>query len=435
MTVVAGRPPRLLRNREYVGLAASKAVSVVGDQLARVALTVLVYDRTRNAVLAALAYAGSFLPAVVGGPLLGGLADRTPPRRLLVAVDVARAALYALMAAPGVPVGVLLALVVTATTVGQPWGAARQSVLRQVLVDDAGYRRGTALDETLEQSGQLAGFAAGGVLVAALGPSAALLADAVSFLASAVLVRSLLAARPAPAPDQGPRAGPGASPAGLPSTGGGVPSGSRGRVRRAGGDAASGWRAATAPACRGPLLLTWAGFTFASAPAAVAVPWAADLGGGPVAVGLLYAAVPAGSVAGLLLVGRAGPAAAARLLRPLAVFTVAPLVVCGAGPPLPVVLALLVLCGVGSAFNVLARTGFVRGVAASHRGRAFAVASAGLTAGQGLGIAAAGVLGQAVGPGTAVGVMGAAGLVAVLAVAATTLSPARAGQAVDGAAG
>src|ERR1035441_9593903 len=52
---------------EFRALWAAQLLSVAGDQLARVALTVLVYDQTRSALLAAVAYAGSIVPVFLGG--------------------------------------------------------------------------------------------------------------------------------------------------------------------------------------------------------------------------------------------------------------------------------------------------------------------------------------------------------------------------------
>ena len=72
---VADRARGLPRSRVPRPLG-GRAVSVAGDQLARVALTVLVYGRTGSAAWAAATYALTFLPALLGGVLLGGLADR-----------------------------------------------------------------------------------------------------------------------------------------------------------------------------------------------------------------------------------------------------------------------------------------------------------------------------------------------------------------------
>ena len=47
---------------EFRALWAAQLLSVIGDQLARVALTVLVYDRTRSALLAAVTFVASIVP-------------------------------------------------------------------------------------------------------------------------------------------------------------------------------------------------------------------------------------------------------------------------------------------------------------------------------------------------------------------------------------
>ena len=126
----------LLSSREYVGLLLSRLVSLLGDQLSRVALMVLVFERTRSPLLSAATYAVTFLPVVVAGPLLGGIADRVPRRRVLVGADLLRAGLLLLMALPGVPLAVLLLLVMLVSTVQAPWEAARAPLLREVLLDD-----------------------------------------------------------------------------------------------------------------------------------------------------------------------------------------------------------------------------------------------------------------------------------------------------------
>src|SRR5581483_10715606 len=57
---------------EFRALWLALILSVAGDQLARVAMTVLVYQRTRSPLLTALTYAMTFLPWVVGGIALSG---------------------------------------------------------------------------------------------------------------------------------------------------------------------------------------------------------------------------------------------------------------------------------------------------------------------------------------------------------------------------
>src|SRR5882762_9413336 len=94
-----------LRHGEFRALCCAEGISVIGDQLARVALALLVFDRTSSAVLTALAYALTLVPAVLGGWLLSGLADRYPRRRVIILADLVRAGLAASMAIPGMPLG------------------------------------------------------------------------------------------------------------------------------------------------------------------------------------------------------------------------------------------------------------------------------------------------------------------------------------------
>lgn len=68
----------VLADREFATLWVAYALSLAGDQLARVALAVLVFDATGSPAVTALAYAVTFLPWLVGGPLLAGLGDRYP---------------------------------------------------------------------------------------------------------------------------------------------------------------------------------------------------------------------------------------------------------------------------------------------------------------------------------------------------------------------
>lgn len=47
---------------------------------------------------------------MAGGALLAGLADRFPRRRIMVACELARAALVAVMALPGQPIALLVVM-------------------------------------------------------------------------------------------------------------------------------------------------------------------------------------------------------------------------------------------------------------------------------------------------------------------------------------
>jgi len=86
---------------------------------------------------------------------------------------VIRAALLAVMALPSLPVPVLAGLLVLVVLVGTPCKAAATALAVDILaVED--YPVGLGLRAATVQAAQLAGFAVGGVAVAAIGARSAL---------------------------------------------------------------------------------------------------------------------------------------------------------------------------------------------------------------------------------------------------------------------
>jgi MFS family permease len=383
----------VLRNPEFRVLWAAELLSVAGDQLARVALAVLVFGRTGSAAWAAGTYALTFLPALAGGVLLSGLADRYRRREVMIVCDVVRVGLVAVMAVPQLPLGVLGALLVVVTLLGAPHTAAQGALLPAVLPGEA-YERGLAVRQITGQTAQLVGFAAGGVLVGAIGPAPALLVDAATFALSAALVRLGVADRPPPA-RPGP---PGARVAG--------PLGNR-----------AVWAGvieiATDPRRRALVLLAWLVGCYV-VPEALAAPYAQQIGAGTSAVGLLMAADPLGSVIGAWLFVRFVPAARRdRLIGVLAVGAGLPLLGTALLPNVPLAVLLWGLSGMAStAYLLQAQASFVRETPDRGRGRAIGVAASGIIAAQGLAMLAGGLLADQTSPSTSVAVTSAAGMVA-----------------------
>src|SRR6476659_8956990 len=184
---------------EFRALWAAQLLSVIGDQLARVALTVLVYDRTRSALLAAITFVASIVPTFIGGVTLAWLADRYPRRGVMIACDLVRCALVLIMAIPGMPLAGMVTLLFLVTLVGAPFTSARAAIYPDVLTGDR-YVTGTAVTLTTYQFAQVLGFAAGGAVVGFFGTHLSLIVDAATFAASALIIQAWIRSRPAPAP-------------------------------------------------------------------------------------------------------------------------------------------------------------------------------------------------------------------------------------------
>lgn len=393
----------VFRVGEFQALWTALVLSVVGDQLARVALALLVFARTNSAALTALTYALTLLPDLLGGPLLSGLADRFPRREVMVAADMSRAALVSLMAIPGMPLALVAVLLVVVQLLASPFNAARGAVLPAMLVGDT-FVAGQAVVNITYQTGQLFGFVAGGVIVAFTGPYVALLIDAATFIVSAVLVRWGTSARPAS------------------HNGNGIP------VSQAKATVAA-LRAGTGLVWRDRNLRTLVGLAcicgFYVIGEGLAVPYAHELGGGAVAAGLLFAAFPAGNALGMILLLRLiPPQRRLRLLGPLAMAACAVLLICLAQPNLAGTLVVLTLSGAAASHQTVAAAAFVRAVPDANRGQAFGLANTSIRVAQGLGIVLAGLVAESVPPSTVVGIFGGVGLLLAM-VAATAYHRAR----------
>lgn len=382
----------VLRIQEFRSLWVAQLLSTVGDQLAVVALTILVFDQTGSPLLTAATYAISLLPWLLGGPLLAGLADLLPRRALMIVCDVVRAGLLTLMAWPGTPLWLLCVLLFATQLIAVPFGAARAALLPDVLPGDL-YVLGNAVGNITNQLGQVIGFAAGGLLVGVLGSSPTLALDAVTFLVSAALLRWGVRHRPAA------RSSERASESLLVAAAAGVRLvwGSRDLRVLAG----FGWLGA-----------------FYVVPEGLAAPYADQIGSGPAGVGILLAAAPCGTVVGALAYSRlVRPAQRLRLMGPLAVLACAPLVLCAVRPGLVASAVLLAVSGMASAYQLAANAAFVTAVPAQSRGQAFGLVQAGINVGQGLAIVVAGAAAQLVDAAWVIVVAGAAGCIAAVALA------------------
>jgi hypothetical protein len=268
---------------------------------------------------------------------------------------------------------------------GRPSPPARAPVLPDVLPGDA-YVAGSAINNITHQATQMLGFLAGGAVVAAVGTSQALAIDSATFVISALILVAGVKVRPAPAREGSERPSLWAT--------------TRDGARLVFGD----------PTLRALIAFAWlCGFYIV--PEGLAAPYGDSLGGGPVTIGLLMSAIPAGMVVGAFAYSRlVAPSARIRLMGWMGMLSCAPLIGSALSTPLWGVLALWFLSGIGGAYQLAANAAFVAAVPASGRGQAFGLAQSGILAAQGMGILVAGALAQVMGPEPVVALAGAVGL-------------------------
>jgi MFS family permease len=174
---------------EYRTLWAADMISLLGDWAGRLALAVLVLDRTGSPGWAAAATAVSLAGFVGVGQVLATLADRFGRIGVMLVSDLVRAAMFAAMLVD-LPIGALLGLAFLAGLATPPFEAARAAALPD-LVPEARYGDALALSGVSVQTAMVGGNLLGGVLLLLLGASGALAINALTFLVSAVLILSL----------------------------------------------------------------------------------------------------------------------------------------------------------------------------------------------------------------------------------------------------
>jgi MFS family permease len=393
MTAASGTRVRyrtVLADREFAALFAAQGLSLLGDQLARIALAVLVYRRTGSAFGASATYGVSYLAYLVGGPLLSGFADRYPRLTVMVGCDLLRAPLVLLLCVQSLPLWVVFVVIVALGALAPPFDSARSSLQPDLLVGES-YVVGNALMTLTIQLANVLGFVLGGAVVAATSVRGALAVDAATFLVSAGLLLSAVRHRAAAQDAQ-----------------------SRGTLLH---DTLEGLRLVSGtPELRALLLVSVLGSIAVTSTEGLAVPTAADLGGGATTAGILTASVPAGFLLGSALVLRVAPAQRTALLPRLLLVAGVPLLASPWATSTAALVVLWTIAGCGATVNLIAGPAFMERCPREFRGRAFGLAATVLLASQGVGLLAAGVLAVHLNPRTAVAVTS-----AVMLVAATPL--------------
>lgn len=391
----------VLAIREFRALYVSQVLSVLGDQLARIAVAVIVFHRTGSSFLTGLSYAVSYLPWILGGPLLSVYADQLPRRTVMITCDVIRTVVVLSMTIPGTPAWALIVLVAITALGEPPFSSARGSMIPDVVGEGGTYAAASTLSNSTNQLAVVIGFALGGAFVATLGARPTLLLDALTFGASAVVAKTFVERRPAVVASPG--------------------------VWRE--EVSAGARVVFKdPALRWLVVVTWLILGAIVSTEAAAVPYAAAHGRGSVTAGLLVASLPLGIVIGALLLGRVASASLSeRLMLPLAVLTPALLAFTALDPSPPLAMALWLVAGLTSAMTVTANRVFIVSVPREVRGRAFGVALTGIAASQGLFSLLTGLVGDSTGPARAIAdlALPTLGLIVVFSVASATFRPSR----------
>ncbi len=334
--------------RDLALVAAGRGASMLGDEVAVIALALWASHQGRGTLAVAALVMAATLPQLLAAPWAGLLVDRLPARRLIASVSLAQAVTcLALVPAIGADNLAAALVLVVALNLGQTVASPAWQALVPSIVGPEQVTRALSLVQGTTAGAMLLGPAVGGLLVGAVGTAPALAVDAVSFLVLAVVAVALRHDR---RPERS-----GVRTKGEMSAG----------IRLIAGD----------PLLRSVLVLVSA---LALAAGAVNVSEifliTRTLGAGPEAYGAIGALFAAGLLLGAVLARKVRDVVSAgRLLVRVTISMALSMVVLGLAPTLAVAALASMSVGVGNGMlNVLAQSIFVRRSPSAVLGRVFA---------------------------------------------------------------
>ncbi|QND38556.1 MFS transporter [Rhizobium leguminosarum bv. viciae] len=209
------------RGGPFSALAAAETLSLSGTRLSTIAIPRLVLSTTGSPVLTGLTAMMEMLPYVAAKALSGPLIDRVGPKRIAVVCDTASVAvvglvplldLFGLLNMP-----LLLPVVFAMGVLRGPSDAAKQAMVPDIATLAAmPLERVTGVVGAIERLASTAGAAGAGALIGLIGPGRALVVNAVTFAAAALIVgvgipglRRVPEPRGMPEPRGAPEARPG----------------------------------------------------------------------------------------------------------------------------------------------------------------------------------------------------------------------------------
>jgi predicted MFS family arabinose efflux permease len=176
----------LVRNLPFRRIWTAGLLSDAGSEISRISLVLYLAEESGTVAGVALLVVARTLPSLLAAPVLVALADRCRRGRVMIAADVARALVTCTILASPSPVAIYLAMILDAiaAAVFEP---ARAAALPQ-LVDARDVLRANGLARGAANATMVLGPLAGAELYVRFGLVATLLIDALSFVASALLI-------------------------------------------------------------------------------------------------------------------------------------------------------------------------------------------------------------------------------------------------------
>lgn len=181
-------PFAVFKNRNFSLLWIGQFVETIGNSLTSIAASIYVYRETQSTLSVGLMLMATAAPSLLVGLFAGVFVDRYDRRKIMLAADILRGLLVALIPLL-VPLSIvwLYVIVMLISAIGQFFDPAHESVLPEVASDEE-LAAANSLIAISSFGSTAVGFAAGGLIASAANIDWAFYTNAITFLFSAVCV-------------------------------------------------------------------------------------------------------------------------------------------------------------------------------------------------------------------------------------------------------
>ena len=181
-------PFAVFRNRNFSLLWTGQLVETIGNSLTSIAASIYVYRQTGSALSVGLMLMATAAPSLLVGLFAGVFVDRYDRRKIMIAADILRAILVALIPVL-VPLSVvwLYVIVMLVSAISQFFDPAHESILPEVASDEE-LAAANSLIAISSFGSTAVGFAAAGLIASAASLDWAFYINAITFLFSAICV-------------------------------------------------------------------------------------------------------------------------------------------------------------------------------------------------------------------------------------------------------
>ena len=184
---------RLALDGSFSALWTGQLISLIGDRIHQVAVAFVVLYATGSPIAVGIAFFVATVPNLLFGAVAGTLVDRWDHRETMIVSDLLRASLVLLIPiAASIDLLYIYPMVFLVTTISVFFRPAKGAVLPRLVAPDDLNAANSAM-WIAETFADIGGYAVAGIFVALLGPQLPLAfwADAVTYVASAILIASI----------------------------------------------------------------------------------------------------------------------------------------------------------------------------------------------------------------------------------------------------